>query len=109
MSFENKPPIQESEPEISWSATAERFNKKIEEERTKYINTFGDDGGILLQKLNELESTISELFSVYEKKGMSIKSVEDDIKYRRDSETDESQKTIHRQILNLIDGRGLKM
>ena len=81
MSFENRTPIQESEPEISWSATAERFNKKIDEERTKHINIFGDDGGVFLQTLNELELRISELFTTYEKKNLPIKAVEEDLKY----------------------------
>lgn len=45
MSFENKPQIEQGEHEISWTATAERFIKKIDEERTK---NFSDDGGLNL-------------------------------------------------------------
>ena len=107
MSLDGAPKI--STPEVLlWNDTATRFLKKIGDKRdeNESLKKIGVDREGEESDLNLLEEKISELFPVFEKKNMTIKDVEEDLRYRIESEvTGEKDKVIFEQILAMIQVR----
>ena len=87
------------ESNIQWSATAERFQSKIDAE----IERIGDADPRVVD-LNKLESITHSSFAIYEKQGRSIGYVEDDIKHRLANTQNESDEKIYKQILLFLGG-----
>ncbi len=97
MTFESS---KDQEVEISWLSTAERFTAKIDEE----IQRIGDNHPRVVD-LQKLESSIIDLFTVYNSKKMTISQVEDDLKHRVEHSENEFDKKQYKQILSFIDAR----
>ncbi len=102
MSIENN--IENTEANIVWTATAERFKNKIDRKRDEYLK-IGGENNPHIQLLNDLESTIDSIFPIYEDKNMTIQQVEDDLKYRIENSDNEDDKVLYEKILNMIDSR----
>ena len=69
----------------------------------------GGENNPHLPLLNDLESTIDTLFAIYQKQGLSIQQVEEDLKWKVQNNEIEEDRAIHQQILNLIDSRDLNL
>ena len=102
MSIENK--VENTEADIIWTATAERFKNKIKNRKDEYLKIGGEDNPHI-QPLNDLESAIDDIFPIYEKKNMSIERVQADLKYRIENANTEEESMLYEQILNMIDSR----
>lgn len=95
--------IPHTDPEILWTATAERYIRKI----TAFKEQIGEHDPEKINFLNEVEATINELFPEYEENGKTIEDVEQDLKTRQALEENSDKKKVYAQILDLVAAKGL--